>query len=312
MNCTMARQAALLLLYGEISDVERAAAQAHVDSCDACRLALAEERRLLAILSERQVAEPRDDLLERCRRDLARAIDEQPARGAAWAQRLAAFWSEARLSPAYGLLFLVVGFMAGVVALRAGDMRPSRTALRPAAAPAASLSETPVASIRSLEAAPDSDHVRLIYDTLQRGSLEGSAADPEIRSLLVRTLENSQNPGLRLAAIEALRRHVDQAEVRRALLAAMRADDNAGARLKAIQALDDRVPSDPEIRRAMLEAVRQDANPGVRVRAIDLLSGALDPQMLPEMERLSREDPDTYVRMRSGDFVDALYARNTQ
>ena len=309
MNCTTARQAALLLLYGEISDAERATAQAHIDACDPCRLALAEERRLLAILAERQGGEPRDDLLESCRRDLARAIDAQPSPGAAWAQSLARFWSEARLSPAYGLLFLVVGFMAGVIALRAGDIWP---APRAAAGPAASLSETPVASIRSLETAPDRDHVRLSYDTLQRGSLEGSAADPEIRALLVRTLENSKNPGLRLAAIEALRRHVDQAEVRRALVAAMRADDNAGARLKAIQALDDRVPSDPEIRNAMLEAVRRDANPGVRVRAIDLLSRALDPQMLPEMERLSREDPDTYVRMRSGDFVDALYARNNQ
>jgi hypothetical protein len=28
------------------------------------------------------------------------------------------------------------------------------------------------------------------------------------------------------------------------------------------------------------------------------------------MERLSRDDPDAYVRMRSGDFVDALYASN--
>jgi HEAT repeat protein len=154
--------------------------------------------------------------------------------------------------------------------------------------------------------------VRLSYDTLQRGSLEGSAADPEIRALLLSTLEDSQNPGLRLAAIEALRRHVDQEEVRRALVAAMRADDNAGARLKAIEALDQRVPSDPDIRLAMLDAVRQDANPGVRVRAIDLLSSASDPQLLPEMERLSREDPDTYVRMRSGDFVDAMYARNAR
>jgi len=312
MNCTTARQAALLLLYGEISDAERAVAQSHVDACDACRLALAEERRLVAILSERQAVEPRDDLLEGCRRDLARAIDGRPAPGAAWARNLGRFWSEARLSPAYGLLFLAVGFMAGAVALRTGDMRLARPAPRAAAGPAAALSETPVASIRSLETAPDRDHVRLSYDTLQRGSLEGTAADPEIRSLLLGTLEDSQNPGLRLAAIEALRRHVDQPEVRRALMAAMRADDNAGARLKAIQALDDRVPSDPEIRNAMLEAVRRDANPGVRVRAIDLLSHALDPQMLPEMERLSREDPDTYVRMRSGDFVDAMYARNDQ
>jgi HEAT repeat protein len=311
MNCTTARQAALLLLYGEISDAERAAAHDHVGGCDACRLALAEERRLLAILSERQGIEPDEDLLERCRQDLARALDERPAPGAEWAQRLLGFWSQARLTPAYGVLFLLVGFMAGAVAPRAGALQSVKPATQ-AAGPSATLSETPVASIRSLEASPDRDHVRLSYDTLQRGSLEGSASDPEIRALLLSTLETNQNPGLRLAAIEALRRHVGQEDVRRALVAALRADDNAGARLKAIEALDERVPSDPEIRRAMLDAVRQDANSGVRVRAIDLLSRASDPLLLPEMERLSREDPDTYVRMRSGDFVDAMYARSSQ
>jgi hypothetical protein len=312
MNCTTARQAALLLLYGEISDAERAAAQGHVEGCDACRLALAEERRLLAILSERQGIEPDEALLERCRMDLARALDERPAPGAEWAQRILGFWSQARLTPAYGVLFLVVGFMAGAIVPRAEALRAARPEPQAQTGASPAVSETPLGSIRSLEAAPDGDHVRLSYDALQRGSLEGSAADPEIRSLLLSTLEDSQNPGLRLAAIEALRRHVDQEEVRRALLAAMRADENAGARLKAIEALDQRVPSDPEIRRAMLDAVRQDANPGVRVRAIDLLSRASDPQLLPEMERLSREDPDTYVRMRSGDFVDAMYARNSQ
>lgn len=311
MNCTTARQAALLLLYGEISDAERTAAQVHVEGCDGCRLALAEERRLLAILSERQAIEPDEDLLEVCRQDLARALDERPAPGAEWARRLVAFWSEARLTPAYGVLFLLVGFMAGAVAPRAGALQSVRPATQ-AAGPSATLSETQVASIRSLEASPDRDHVRLSYDTLQRGSLEGSASDPEIRALLLNTLETNQNPGLRLEAIEALRRHVGQEEVRRALVAALRADDNPGARLKAIEALDERVPSDPEIRRAMLDAVRQDANSGVRVRAIDLLSRASDPQLLPEMERLSREDPDSYVRMRSGDFVDAMYARNSQ
>jgi HEAT repeat protein len=60
----------------------------------------------------------------------------------------------------------------------------------------------------------------------------------------------------------------------------------------------------------MLAAVQNDRNHGVRVRAIDALSRARDPQMLPTMERLAREDPDTYIRMRSGEFVDAMYARS--
>jgi hypothetical protein len=309
MSCKTSRGAALLLLYGELSGVERDEAQAHVEDCAACRLAIAEERRLLALLSDGAGLEPTEDLLARCRRDLSRALDEEPARGAAWARRIARFWSGARLSPAYGLLFLVTGFLAGAILLRA-EGRMARPAVVPAEASSAVRAESPVRSVRSVETAPDGESVKVSYDTVERESLEGSADDPRIRGLLLRTLEDSQNPGLRLAAIEALRQQVDRSEVRQALLSAMRVDENAGARLKALQALDERVPSDPEIRNAMLEVVKKDANPGVRVRAIDLLSDALDPQMLPEMERLAREDPDTYVRMRSGDFVDALYARN--
>jgi hypothetical protein len=47
----------------------------------------------------------------------------------------------------------------------------------------------------------------------------------------------------------------------------------------------------------------------VRVRAIDLLADAHDEAMLPAMELLAREDPDTYIRMRSTDFVEAMQAR---
>jgi hypothetical protein len=48
----------------------------------------------------------------------------------------------------------------------------------------------------------------------------------------------------------------------------------------------------------------------VRGQRIDAPVARRDPQILPAMERLSREAPDTYVRMRSGAFVDAMQARN--
>ena len=198
----------------------------------------------------------------------------------------------------------------GAATLR-GDARNGGRGKDPApAAGGGTVSGAPLANLMSLESAPDRDHVRLSYDTLQRGSLEGSADDPAIREFLVRTLRDSLNAGLRLEAIDALRRHTDESEVRRALLETLRGDENTGARLKAIDALHDRVAADPEVRRGILDALETDTNTGVRVSAIDALSRARDPQILPAMERLSREAPDTYVRMRSGAFVDAMQAGN--
>ena len=320
MNCDGARRAILLQLYGEIDARETFKMETHLTGCGACRDAQAEERRLHAMLLVEPAFEPSDDLLDRCRDGLARALDaEAPPAPASWGARLVEMWRLARLSPAYGLAMLAVGFLAGALTLRAASPESptlaggtgSEDAARLAAGPVRP-GGGPVNSVRTLEPSSVAGEVRVGYDTVERGSVEGTADDPEIRALLVNTLRDSLNSGLRLEAIDALRAHADQEEVRQALLAALRQDENAGARLKALDALAARAPEDSQVRGAIVDAMQKDANPGVRVRAIDTLARGRDPRLLPVMERLSRDDPDAYVRMRSGDFVDALYASNRQ
>jgi hypothetical protein len=310
MDCHAARRTLLLDLYGEVAADQRGALEVHLGACDECRLAAAGERRLHGILGERVAEEPSDELLDRCRRDLSLALDAERRPLQSWAQRLTGFWVTARLSPAWGVALLVAGFLVGGATLRGDDRYAGRRDSRAPAAGGGTVSGAPLANLMALESAPDRDHVRLSYDTLQRGSLEGTADDPAIREFLVRTLRDNLNAGLRLEAIDALRRHTDERDVRSALLDTLRGDENTGARLKAIDALHDRVAADPEVRRGILDALESDTNAGVRVSAIDALSRARDPQILPAMERLSREAPDTYVRMRSGAFVDAMQARN--
>jgi len=308
MNCDETRRTILLGLYAEVSEAERRGSQAHVAGCEACRLAEVEERRLHAMFAERTAVEPADGLLDRCRRDLAAALDAEPRPRIGFARRATNYLLGSRLSPAYGIALAAAGFFAGVVALR---LVPGLGAPGAGPAPigAAVTPGAPVSNVLALESSPDSDHVRLSYDTSQRAQIEGSAADPAIRGLLMATVRDSLNAGLRLEAIEALGRHTEDEEVRRTLLTALRGDDNPGARLLAIEALHDRMARDADVRQAMLDAVRRDANPGVRVRAIDLLSAARDESMVPAMERLASEDPDTYIRMRSTDFVEAMQAR---
>jgi hypothetical protein len=308
MDCERTRSHLLLALYGEVSDAERTDSAAHIAACAACRTAEADERRLHAILAERADAslEPDDEFLARCRRDLAVALDREPAPRVRFGLRLGAFWMESRLSPAFGVALAAAGFLVGVVALR---LLPGlgMTPAGPAPMGAAAVSP-PVANVLSLESADDSDQVRLSYDTSQRAQMEGSVADPQIRALLVATVRDSLNAGFRLEAIGALSQHTGHAEVRAALLDAMRRDSNPGARLRALDALSGRIDSDAAVRRALFETVRGDSNPGMRVRAIDFLARGRDRDLLPEMERLASEDPDAYVRMRSAGYVDAVAA----
>ena len=322
MSCETARRSILLMLYGEIDGRERFKTETHLAGCAACRDAMAEERRLFAMLQLEPATEPSDDLLDRCRDGLARALDaEAPPAAASWTVRVMEVWRQARLSPAYGFAMLMVGFLAGALTLRAASPGPGPLAHAPGSpgtAPERLASSpdrpegVPVNSVRAFEPSSADGEVRVAYDTVQRGALEGTADDPEIRALLVTTLRDSLNSGLRLEAIDALRTHADQADVRQALLDALRQDENAGARLKALDALASRAPEDSQVRGAIVDAMQKDANPGVRVRAIDTLAQRQDRRLLPVMERLSRDDPDAYVRMRSGNFVDAMYASNRQ
>ncbi|HEV8200386.1 MAG TPA: HEAT repeat domain-containing protein [Candidatus Polarisedimenticolia bacterium] len=322
MNCESARRAILLHLYGETDARERFKMDTHLAGCAACADVLSSERRLHAMLQVDAAVEPSDDLLDGCRDALARALDsEAPPAPLPLGLRFFEIWRQVRLSPAYGFAMLAAGFLVGALTLRTAPAGLLARHAGDAEAPAARVVEdraaarrpesVPVKSVRSLEPASAEGTLRVGYDTLQRGSMEGSAADPAIRAMLVTTLRDSLNSGLRLEAIDALAAHADQADVRQALLDALRRDENAGARLKALDALAARAPEDSQVRGAIVDAMQKDANPGVRVRAIDTLASRRDRRLLPVMERLSRDDPDAYVRMRSGAFVDALYASNS-
>ena len=168
-----------------------------------------------------------------------------------------------------------------------------------------------IANVDFHDTDPLSDRISLSYDTLRRTSLSGSAGDPDIRRVLLDTVRDSRNAGLRLEALDALRRHADNRQVRQALLRAVREDDNAGARLKALEALKEHAADDPEVRGAIVQALLKDTNPGVRVRAIDALKGARGPETLAVLKRLADEDPSEYVRLRSAALVSEMLPPGT-
>jgi hypothetical protein len=304
MECREARESIVLYLYGETGEAESLDIERHVDGCPSCRIVQAEERRLLAVLSQRPAAEPTAELLERCRVDLSAALGS-----AAPAPTRARFRDRARLQPAFAAAFLLVGFLGGGLAVGHGIVpvpfgRTDRGATR-----ATRLEPAAGSSLNSLSVDPFTDRVTVGYDTLSRGQIVGPVADPEIRRMLVATVRDSFNAGLRLDALDALRDHAGESEVREALMRTLRQDRNAGARLKAIDALEAGAAQDAEVRGAILQALLHDGNPGVRVRAIDALAAAPDPATLPVMQRLAREDHDSYVRLRSGDAVEAMFAK---
>jgi len=312
MSCEANRRQIVLMIYDELAEAERRELDRHVRGCDACADAVVEQRRLSLILERGAAIEPPADLLELCRADLrvgletggpvpsaARPADAAPAPGAARPGHRGRPWRP-RLSLAWALALLAGGFLAGrtvpggaLLSLGGGRGTPPEGVAT-------------IANVDFQDSDEGSGRVRLTFDTLRRSALEGTASDPRIRGVLVDTLRDNLNAGLRLEAIDVLRRHADDLEVRRALLRAVREDANPGARLKALEALQERAGEDAEVRGAIVQALLRDTNPGVRVRAIDALQTARSPETLPVLKRLAERDPNDYVRLRSAALVSQM------
>ncbi len=308
MDCREAKESIVPLLCGEAGDADRLRIERHLAACPSCRIVEAEERRLIAMLGQRPADEPSAGLLDRCRQDLSGALG-----AAATARARAPFWNRARLQPAFAAALLLAGFLGGGLAVGRGlvpvPFGPTPPAPAPSQSRATGADPAAGSSLNSLSVDPRTDQVTVGYNTLSRGQIVGPVADPEIRRLLVATVRDSFNAGLRLDALDALRDQAGESEVREALMRTLRQDRNPGARLKAIEALEARAAQDAEVRGAILQALLRDGNPGVRVRAIDALAAASGPETLPAMQRLAREDRDSYVRLRSGDAAEAMFAK---
>jgi hypothetical protein len=305
MTCEEIGRQLLLLVYGEIDAAGRNAIEGHLAACPGCRIALAEERRLHAVLAARPTPEPGDDLLSECRDALMAALrgeaEGAAVRRAAPPPAWSAWWPRARPSPALAAAFVAVGFLSGWFAMGRGLLPGPR----PDAPPGAVAHLT--TDLQSFEVDPAGERVSLTYDARGRGSLRGRVDDPAIRRLLLDTVRDGDNAGLRLDAIGLLEEQVADDEVRGALIGTLRDDRNAGARLRALAALDGQ-SADPLVRDAMTEALLRDENLGVRVRAINALGRTGDPRLGPLMRRLSRDDAEPYIRFRSGAIADRMRA----
>src|SRR3989442_7662553 len=305
MSCENNLERIILMVYGELEEAARRDLEAHLATCAPCAGVFQDERRTAGILAAAPAEAPPAALLRRCRDDLHGALEKEIRSGR---DEVAPAWAlprRLRWSPAWAAALLVAGFAAGRVFPGAG--LPS-LGHRPE--PVSEVVAT-IANVDFHENDPLSDHVSLTYDTLRRTSLSGTGSDPRIRRVLVDTVRDNRNAGLRLEAFDVLRRHVDDRDVRQALLRAIREDDNAGARLKALEALTGRAAGDPEVRGAIVQALLKDPNPGVRVRAIDALKDTRGPETLAVLRRLAEQDPNEHVRQRSAALVSEMLPQET-
>lgn len=306
MDCKSVEEKLALCFYEELAPEERAAVEAHLGSCARCADAAAELRRLRATLDARPGREPSPELLVRCRWDLDAALDREDE---SW-RGLVRSWlglsrGRAALRLTTALSVLLVGVSLGWT-LHRQSARPVPGDSGPASPwVGADLANLRINAISQVAPNPQTGAVRITLDAQRRVTLEGSLDDPRIRQVLLSTMRDYSNPGIRLDTLDALRARSDNPEVRAALLYAMRNDANAGVRLEALEAVGEMGWS-PEVRQGLLETLRHETNPGVRVAAINVLVEHADEDVLPVFEELAVNDPNPYVRLQCQNAVREL------
>lgn len=301
MNCHDAQADLSSYLYGELDFASEENLEAHLNGCAFCQRALESEKAWHTALN----AERRDvplDLLARCRQELRSAFSSEVRLSAVspwWRRWLDGLdFSSHRWSwqVALASFLLFVGFTFARWVDRNG---------LPGGVGRGDLSMmgvlSPAAHIRDIQP-DDAGNVRITVEQVRQGQVTGSAADENVRRLLLAATRESADPGIRVYSVEILTSQGGD-DVRDALLNSVLHDPNAAVRLKAIEGLQ-RFSADAGSRSALRYVLEHDDNPGVRSQAIEILAPrdgrlALTPELAGTLQDVVRSaDSDDYVRTR--------------
>jgi len=338
--CAQWEEAMILLAGGEELPAElHAEWMAHSSACEGCAAAFAQEREMLAILSETR-QEPDAAFLASCRARLEDAIDLEEERG--WLRHTIGYvlptnWLAP--SPAWSAaVLIVIGFSTGLLlgprvlhrwvgGEASGDAAtvngttsgtfngsgggndPSFATAGPGSAlTALDLHTADVAGINVLPSGgSEPPEVELQLQAQRPVMVQGTVNDENVKNLLLNVLAGGDRfcPDIRLDAVDLLQARSSDPDVRSALCHAVRNDHNAAVRLKALEALNGAGPQDM-IQQTLLGALVNDDNPGVRVEAVNELrdmasKGQVSPddQFVSVLQDRMAKDPNAYIRLQS-------------
>ena len=297
MNCDWVRQNITLHLYGELADDARHELEQHVARCQSCAAELAEQREFQAQMNALPVEEPSASFLAAARMRLQESL-EQTSPHRAWYQRFAfdpsAWLRQVRFSPALAMVIFMVGFGGGLGAMYQSTRHNATLTAAPDYTGAA------IGGITSIQKDPTNNTVKVQYDRVMPGSVEGSLNDPKVKDLLLYAAKSDVNAGTRLNSVDALVDKTDDPRVRETLTYALRFDSNPGVRLHAMEGLSGFVKEDIRVRNAVLESLLNDGNLGVRSGALHALEPVkTDSSVRMALEQLAKDDPSDYIRGES-------------
>jgi hypothetical protein len=284
MNCDSVEKSIPLYFYGELAPEAEENVEAHCAACEKCQLEVEKYRMFSSALNESEL-EPSLDLLVECRQMLAtkiRAAEQVPEPRENFWQR---FFNGTHINfrvPVGAMALLAIGYFGAKLTPGLLENGLSQAGM--------------ISTVRSVQ--PDaSGRVQISVDDVHRRVVSGDMEDQQIRQLLMTSLHEESNPGVRVESVDLLNRMASSEDVRNALLDRLQNDPNPGVRLKALDGLK-QFSSNPGVRKTLSEVLLNDSNPGVRIEVIDLLASHHDDSMVGVLQNLVRKEDNKNVRVR--------------
>ncbi len=310
--------------YGELSDADQRALDAHLKTCDQCRAYQAELDRFRMVMAQAAPARPGETDLLDARANLWSNLTLGRAENRfsnGWISRFVDGLQGLTNSvfPQYrtvlaGALLLFIGLAGGYYLAFQGDRTLEFAAPGMNRTDLLNNDDVAISNVRFVDSDVPDGTLGLRFEAVRPVQIMGPVDDPEIQRILTFAVLNEQNPGVRLRAVNAVstseRLHSDF-EIRDALVTALKTDSNAGVRGEAFNALS-RYPFDEVIRDAMIYALMFDDNAALRISAINRLQEQ-GPALFDEnLERVLRTrmvlDENAYIRTKARTVLSNLSA----
>ncbi len=99
------------------------------------------------------------------------------------------------------------------------------------------MGEAGASRVRYVEPAADG-RVQIVLDETRQRIVSGRLDDQKIQALLIAAAKDPSDPGLRAETVDILTSRAQSADVRDALVFALQQDENAGVRMKAMEGVE--------------------------------------------------------------------------
>jgi hypothetical protein len=298
-----------LFLYDELTAEEQKDLKEHLIVCTDCEAELQSQKSFMEILSDKKFNEPSPSLLNDARLQLSRSIKNEAAKEnfPGFISRIVSeiFLSRKLILLGGGVTFaagLLLGFMLFNSSLLPEDVNQVEFTQ-------ASLFESNIKinNIRIVDQNLERGEIEFVFEAVKPIRLKGRVDDPEIQNILLYSILNEENPGVRLNSVNLLsnkpEKEIDN-EVKEALIIAAMHDENPGVRREALQLLN-KQKYDPEIKIALLHILKNDSNSALRIEAINGLKKAqeegykFDENAVTILKEKMNEDENNYIRLHA-------------